>query len=211
MSNLEILHNTYKYKHIPPDFNVVTYKELNEDLQHMTDSQTKIHYEYHGYTENRKYKYENIPADFDPIKYKELNKDLQHMSELEATNHYEYNGYKEHRIYKSIETIDDTNFVCNPLDLFPFPEYIIDNLKETFNEKLQVNNNYVSMHSNDLLITRKYQSDKHHEHLKYKIDNNILDILEEFILVLDFQNGGGGTTFFINTIVSKYKFARTLF
>ena len=205
MSNLEILHNTYKYKHIPPDFNVVTYKELNEDLQHMTDSQTKIHYEYHGYTENRKYKYENIPADFDPIKYKELNKDLQHMSELEATNHYEYNGYKEHRIYKSIETIDDTNFVCNPLDLFPFPEYIIDNLKETFNEKLQVNNNYVSMHSNDLLITRKYQSDKHHEHLKYKIDNNILDILEEFILVLDFQNGGGGTTFFINTIVSKYK------
>ncbi len=64
---------------------------------------------------------------------------------------------------------------------------------------------YDTIHADDILITRRYLSNKCHEHLEYKIDNNILDILEEFILVLDFGNGGGGTTFFINTIVSIYK------
>jgi hypothetical protein len=33
--------------------------------------------------------------------------------------------------------------------------------------------------------------------------------MQDFILVLDFNNGGGGTTFFINTIVSKYKYNQT--
>ena len=64
---------------------------------------------------------------------------------------------------------------------------------------------YDAIHEEDILITRKYLSGKSHEHLEYKIDNGILDILEDFILVLDFTNGGGGTTFFINTIVSIYK------
>jgi len=33
------------------------YKELNEDLQHMTEIEAKKHYEYDGHKENRKYKY----------------------------------------------------------------------------------------------------------------------------------------------------------
>jgi len=36
-------------------------------------------------------------------------------------------------------------------------------------------------------------------------ENNILDLLINCVLIIDFNNLGGGTTFFINTIVSKYK------
>jgi len=45
--------------------------------------------------------------------------------------------------------------------------------------------------------------------LQYKIDNDILNSLNNFILIIDFQNGGGGTTIFLNTIVSKYKYKQT--
>ena len=86
-----------KFKNIPDDFNPSEYKELNKDLQHMTDLEAKVHYECDGHREHRKCKYENIPADFDPIKYTELNDDLQHMSELEVKVHYEYHGHKENR------------------------------------------------------------------------------------------------------------------
>jgi hypothetical protein len=86
-------------KNTPNDFNPKDYKELNKDLQNMTDLEAKSHYDYDGYKENRKYKYENIPNDFNPKDYKELNKDLQNMTDLEAKSHYEYDGYKENRKY----------------------------------------------------------------------------------------------------------------
>jgi len=91
-----------KYKNIPRDFNARKYKELNTDLNHMSDLEAKRHYETIGYKENRKYKIipEVIPEDFSPTEYKELNTDLQHMTDLEATQHYENFGYKENRKYK---------------------------------------------------------------------------------------------------------------
>lgn len=65
-----------KYENIPEDFNVSIYKELNGDLQVLTDLQATDHYNCCGYEENRKYKYENIPEDFNLVQYKELNEDL---------------------------------------------------------------------------------------------------------------------------------------
>lgn len=41
--------------------------------------------------------------------------------------------------------------------------------------------------------------------LKYKVNNDILNNINKFILVIDFPNIGGGTSFFLNTIISKYK------
>ena len=41
--------------------------------------------------------------------------------------------------------------------------------------------------------------------LEYKLNINFLDNLKNFILIIDFNNGGGGTSFFINAIISKYK------
>jgi hypothetical protein len=89
------------FVNIPEDFVSKDYVELNKDLQHMTEIEAKIHYEYNGYKENRKYKYENIPEDFVSKEYIELNQDLQHITEIEAKIHYEYNGYKENRKFKT--------------------------------------------------------------------------------------------------------------
>ena len=57
------------------------------------------------------------------------------------------------------------------------------------------------LHVNNLVITRKIDGSTN----KFidKITN--LNLFHNFILVVDFHNGGGGTTFFLNTIVSKYK------
>ena len=99
----------YTYKNLPEDFNPKDYVELNEDLKHMTEIKTKIHYENNGYKENRKYKYENIPDDFSAKEYIELNKDLKHMNELQAKIHYENEGYKENRKYKYENIPDDFN------------------------------------------------------------------------------------------------------
>ena len=46
----------HKFENIPEDFNPKDYVELNEDLKHMTEIESKIHYEYQGYKENRIYK-----------------------------------------------------------------------------------------------------------------------------------------------------------
>ena len=87
-------------KNSPPDFNVLQYKQLNQDLQNMSDIEAKKHYDLHGHTENRLYKFQNIPDDFSVSLYKELNKDLQFMSDFEAKIHYYLHGHKEDRKYK---------------------------------------------------------------------------------------------------------------
>ena len=196
---IRIIHTDYE--NIPPDFIPEEYTELNDDLQNMSEKEAKKHYEYNGYKEKRKYKYENIPPDFIPEEYIELNDDLQNMSEKEAKKHYEYNGYKEKRKYIKTRVLNE----------YEESDTIV------FEEKYSINNNlnysiikpstsyYDAMNSENLLITRKFLSNKTHENLNYKINNDILNTLNEFIFVLDFPNGGGGTTFFINTIVSKYK------
>ena len=48
----------YKYDNLPDDFNWKTYTEINKDLRHMNEIESKMHFETNGYKENRKYKYE---------------------------------------------------------------------------------------------------------------------------------------------------------
>ena len=112
-----------KYSNIPGDFSAKEYIELNEDLKHMNELQAKIHYENHGYKENRKYKYSNIPGDFSAKEYIELNEDLKHMNELQAKIHYENHGYTENRSYvvnnysnklfQNIDNVLDNNVLDN--------------------------------------------------------------------------------------------------
>lgn len=68
---------------------------------------------------------------------------------------------------------------------------------------------YDKIHVNDILFTHTFRSNNPHAHLKYKIDNEILNTLDHFILVVDFNHLGGGTTFFLDTIVSIYKKKQT--
>jgi len=143
----------YKYENIPEDFNVSIYKELNGDLQHMTDIEATTHYEYDGYKTNRKYKYENIPEDFNVSIYKELNGDLQHMTDIEAKIHYGYDGYKENRKYKYENIPED----------FVAKDYI------ELNEDLQ--------HMTDIEAKIHYGYDGYKENRKYKYEN----IPEDFV------------------------------
>ena len=56
----------------------------------------------------------------------------------------------------------------------------------------------------DILFTKRINTNIH-EHLKYKIENEQLNTLDNFILIIDFNHLGGGTTIFLDTIVSIYK------
>ena len=100
----------YKFENTPEGFDIVQYKELNQDLKHMTNVELKYHYEYTGYKENRVYKIENIPEDFDIVAYKIINYDLKDMTDIELIKHYNYNGYRENRKYK-FNTDKNTEYI----------------------------------------------------------------------------------------------------
>ena len=93
--------NGLKQKQILHDFDVITYKHLNHDLQHMSDEEAVRHYKNHGVYEGRKYKNISLPSGFDVIRYKQLNSDLQHMTDEEAICHYKRCGVYEPRKYKN--------------------------------------------------------------------------------------------------------------
>jgi hypothetical protein len=58
------------------------------------------------------------------------------------------------------------------------------------------------LNENDILITRKPDT---YSLFKPKYNIEFINKLNNFILIVDFPNYGGGTTFFLNTIVSRYK------
>ena len=105
--------NNLKYYNEPDsDFDVKIYKELNKDLQYLTDGEAIYHYLTYGINEKRKYIkkdkkkekdiiiFNGLPTDFDPILYKELNKDLKNLNDEEAIEHYLMHGVNENRCYK---------------------------------------------------------------------------------------------------------------
>ena len=63
-------------------------------------------------------------------------------------------------------------------------------------------NNYIK--NQDILFTRLFMNNTN-EHKMCKISNDILDFIDNFILIIDFPNLGGGSTFFLNTILSNFK------
>ena len=86
---------------LPNDFNAIEYKQLNEDLKHMTDLGTSEHYINQGISEKRRYKcIDNLPNNFNASEYKQLHEDLKHMTDLEASVHYINQGISEKRRYK---------------------------------------------------------------------------------------------------------------
>lgn len=93
----------------PIDFNVYTYKKMNEDLINMSDDEAIEHYIKHGIYENRPYIDSNaLPLHFNVITYKKINEDLINMNDDEAINHYLKIGVRENRKY-----IDRNNLPSN--------------------------------------------------------------------------------------------------
>ena len=81
--------------------------------------------------------------------------------------------------------------ICNP-----------DNVIKTENNII---NNDITLDDNYLVRTRQFNTPAKIQ--CPQIDN--LDDYTNFILIIDFSNGGGGTTHFINCIVSKFKTTTT--
>ena len=84
---------------------------------------------------------------------------------------------------------------------------------EIFNDKLlfenivKIDSIRNSIDENNILITKNFNV------LNFKpelVDNNYINYIDNFILIVDFNNLGGGTTQFINRIVSNYKMHKPL-
>lgn len=134
--------------------------------------------------------YKNLPENFYWKTYLSLNNDLnQNASESEIIEHYLTYGIKENRKYKLQETEQVEIIEKQKQKIYSYPTYL-----ENFNQ----------LHEKELLLTRPFLKDNV-RYLKNSIDPNVMYSFLSFILIIDFNNGGGGTSFFINTIVSKYK------
>jgi len=182
---------------LPKDFNWRGYLYLNKDLQFKNQKETTIHYIESGYFENRKYKL-TLPEDFQWKEYINCNEDLKNVIQSEefAIQHYLNHGFFENRIY--IKPINPT------IELNNYPNYYVN---EKYNNNYELCNSNLlhdEMHENDILKTMQINK-KDENFLKYTVNEDIINKLDDFILVIDFSNGGGGTTFFLNTIISKYK------
>jgi hypothetical protein len=156
----------------------------------------------------------NIPNDFNWKTYFLLNPDLNKISnEEELKNHYLNHGISENRKYK----------INTPIN-FDWKNYlqINSNLSKYWNKKLletiDVNVGFFQKMMNigkdcKLNITN-YTNNKIFSSISYneindsKIFKTISDynlLSNEYILIIDFPNLKGGTEFFLNSIISKYK------
>jgi len=180
---------------IPNDFNWKEYISLNSDLNHIKDKKTaKNHYLSYGINENRPYKYK-LPSDFNWKAYISLNSDLNHITtEKMAIEHFLKYGIFYKKMYKKQNYIND--------DIYDLPSCnnIINNNKKIIENNIGISS---SISEKNVLQTRPFFKENNNN--IYHSNINILDNINSFILVIDFNNGGGGTTFFLNAIVSKYK------
>ena len=177
----------YKKDNLPLDFDWNVYLKLNPDLdKNSNEENTKQHYLNYGIFENRKYK-NNLPLDFDWNVYLKLNQDLDKNSNEEDTKqHYLNYGIFENRQYNYnfniIKQCDIFNNISMSLDKYKNIDYC--------------ENNFI----NEYEIKENLPRCQHN--CKEKIN---ISVLNTFILIVDFHNGGGGTTTFIESIISKYK------
>ena len=178
--------------HLPIDFDWKIYLEINNDLTKCSEEDAKYHYLNFGKFENRKYKKNNLPIDFDWNLYLKLNQDIDQTSnEEQAKNHYLNYGIYENRQYKefcfyNIKTYENIKNIPITLSLLNRLYKDIDYCENSFINEYEIKQNLPRCQHN----------------LKEKININVLDT---FILIIDFHNGGGGTCTFIESVITKYK------
>jgi hypothetical protein len=228
----------YYYTNLPSDFNYKIYIRLNKDLENKfnmikfneclledkgialpriihlepylennkfkdyyyekLEAFSKFHYEKFGIKEGRKYKI-NIPENFDWKTYLSINKELQNIcsNKEECINHYKTVGYFENKKY-----------ICENL----FEKYNFFYTKQKFIEKydnkiIHSNITYYNSENATSYLHMDYFKNTLFNYSPNSIDD--LDILKEFIVIVNFGNLGGGTGFFMNSIISKYKYHQT--
>ena len=188
---------SYKYN-IPHDFNWKAYIKMNPDINHIINKQSAItHYCNYGVNESRNYKY-TIPSDFNWKTYKSLNLDIKNITNKStAMKHYADYGIDMNLAYS-------TNNNNTNLYKLPSPQLLI-NTNAIFTDKNTDSCN--SLHDSDIVLTKPFFNVSTYK--QYSVHETIIDTINSFFLIVDFDNGGGGTTFFLNAIVSKYKHNQT--
>ena len=78
---------------LPIDFNVVSYKLLNQEMRSFSNVDAERHYD------------TPPPNDFDVSMYKILNVDLRYMSDTDAQIQHVFHGYKEKRVYRDMNIL----------------------------------------------------------------------------------------------------------
>jgi hypothetical protein len=159
-----------------------------------------------------------IPSDFNWKVYVRLNPDLNQTSnEEDITHHYINHGMNENRRYK----------INIPND-FNWKKYLQlnEDLSKNWNEKETTEHyvcdgffqnrkytdidsklNIIDYTNNKIFSAIHYNQVNVNKNFKILSDYNLLS--NKFILIIDFPNLKGGTEFFLNTIVSKYKNIQT--
>jgi len=185
-----------RYK-ILTDFDLKIYKKINDDLTNLSDEEAFQHYNNHGFFEDRKYKVET-PNDFDPKIYKKINDDLNNLTDEEAFKHYNNQGFFENRQYK-VETPHDSK-KKNLYNFLPF--------KISYDISMYLNTSTIEYSKKSFIkeseIDKNIPRNKHNSKKKINID-----LIGSCILIIDFSNLGGGTSFFIESIITRYKKCQT--
>jgi len=183
----------YKIK-LPSDFDWKTYIALNNDLLEITNEKDAIkHYKNFGFYENRKYKKDSEVILYDLMINKKINKNDNLFLVL--------NKIMKKNIVNvgTFVTPNKKNFYKNNKLLFPDINYnkIIEN-ESKYDDSLVFSSFNIPVDSGKNLQNNVFYYDH-----KFSRFSNIYD---SFILILDLpDNFYGGTKFFINSIIEKYK------
>jgi hypothetical protein len=186
---------------IPDNFNWKMYLFLNSDLnQNCNEEEANNHYINYGIMEQRKYKID----DFDWKTYLLLNQDLdQKTMENEAFDHFVNYGMYENRKYQ-IDTHETKEYLeLNSHEIHEMLHTITSNYNfsdiSMFSSKPVIN----SSSSNFIKLDDIYENlPRGYHNSKEKIN---IDVISSCILIIDFNNAGGGTSVFLESILSKYK------
>lgn len=204
---------------IPDDFDWHLYIKIYNDLNFIKTKEDALHHWInYGKSEGRLYK---VPHDFNWKFYINYYIDISNIvtTEEDAKIHYIKYGRFEGRIYKTpinknlITSFKNNEFTENDM-LFN----LCVNLSSNNNINAIINYDFLYQHY--LSISIIFNSLSNNTFLKTNIINlnsinniynsiNNINLYTSFILYIDFPDLGGGTTFFTNLIINKYKYKQT--
>jgi hypothetical protein len=159
---------------LPDEFDCLTYRLLNEDINYMNDNELVIHYYKYGYLENRKYKME-LPDDFNYDLYILLNEDISHLSEDDAKIHYLKYDYNK-------LVVPNNNINYNEYNNFDWNAYLDDNQDLKMNDKLSAFHHWqiygkLEGRVNNIYLMDDYDNFDYNFYIRY--NNDIYDVIDK--------------------------------
>ena len=129
-----------------------------------------------------------------------INKINNNITKIKEENRKRINEYIENNLFNAFINISLNQDIYFSQD---YPEYSI-----VTNDNITIINNNSDdskIHCNNIKNISNYELSRNIRKINYQN----FKLIDNFILVIDFPNWGGGTSFFLNTILSKYKFNQT--